>query len=94
MIDLHIDPADWLRWSFVIEGPPATPYEGGEYLGRIRFPASYPFAPPSFIMCTRKALWSSSNAADHSVMGMVLGLALGACAGGVVEERGFGVFRM
>jgi ubiquitin-conjugating enzyme E2 J2 len=39
-------------WYFVLEGPPDSPYEGGVYLGKLRFPDEYPFAPPSIMMCT------------------------------------------
>jgi ubiquitin-conjugating enzyme E2 J2 len=39
-------------WYFVIEGPPDTPYAGGIYMGKLRFPDGYPFAPPSIMMCT------------------------------------------
>ena len=39
-------------WYYVLEGPPDSPYAGGIYLGKIRFPEEYPFAPPSIMMCT------------------------------------------
>ncbi|GAA5803600.1 ubiquitin-conjugating enzyme E2 6 [Helicostylum pulchrum] len=41
-----------LDWHYVIQGPPETPYEGGEYYGRITFPAEYPFKPPTIRMST------------------------------------------
>lgn len=37
---------------YVIQGPPETPYEGGEYYGRITFPPEYPFKPPTIRMTT------------------------------------------
>ncbi|GME77988.1 unnamed protein product [Ambrosiozyma monospora] len=41
-----------LEWHFVITGPPATPYEGGQYHGRLTFPSEYPFKPPRIKMVT------------------------------------------
>ena len=41
-----------LTWYYIVDGPADTPYAGGEYMGRIHFPANYPFAPPSILMCT------------------------------------------
>ncbi|PIA17670.1 ubiquitin-conjugating enzyme E2 J2 [Coemansia reversa NRRL 1564] len=41
-----------LEWHYVLRGPPETPYEGGEYHGRIRFPSDYPYKPPSLQMIT------------------------------------------
>jgi ubiquitin-conjugating enzyme E2 J2 len=32
-----------LEWHYVITGPPDSPYEGGEYHGKIIFPSEYPF---------------------------------------------------
>ena len=37
---------------YVIRGPPDTPYEGGEYYGRLTFPSEYPFKPPAIRMTT------------------------------------------
>lgn len=41
-----------LEWHYVITGPPKTPYEGGQYHGMLRFPADYPFKPPSISIIT------------------------------------------
>ncbi|KAJ2362379.1 Ubiquitin-conjugating enzyme E2 6 [Coemansia sp. RSA 2611] len=41
-----------LEWHFIITGPPETPYEGGQYHGRLIFPKDYPFKPPSIQMIT------------------------------------------
>lgn len=41
-----------LEWHYVITGPPLTPYENGQYHGMLRFPAEYPFKPPSILIIT------------------------------------------
>ncbi|KAG0042271.1 Ubiquitin-conjugating enzyme E2 6 [Gryganskiella cystojenkinii] len=41
-----------LEWHYVLKGPPATPYHGGEYHGKLVFPKDYPFKPPSIRMLT------------------------------------------
>ncbi|KAG1461812.1 hypothetical protein G6F46_003975 [Rhizopus delemar] len=41
-----------LEWHYVIQGPPDSPYAGGEYYGRLNFPAEYPYKPPSIRMIT------------------------------------------
>lgn len=46
------DPSDILVWYYCITGPPGTPYEGGQYVGTVKFPPSYPFAPPGIRMIT------------------------------------------
>lgn len=45
-------PSNLLKWYFVLEGPPGTPYEGGLYLGRLQFTDQYPYKPPAVYMCT------------------------------------------
>ena len=44
--------SNMLDWHYVITGPPGTPYEGGQYHGRVTFPPEYPFKPPRIRMCT------------------------------------------
>jgi ubiquitin-conjugating enzyme E2 J2 len=46
------DPNNILDWYYVFEGPKDTPYAGGRYLGLLRFPPKYPFAPPMIKMLT------------------------------------------
>lgn len=45
-------PNNLLEWYFVVRGPESTPYDGGFYLGRLNFPADYPFKPPSIMLLT------------------------------------------
>jgi ubiquitin-conjugating enzyme E2 J2 len=40
------------EWRFVLQGPPDSPYEGGMYQGKVKFPDEYPFKPPSIYMLT------------------------------------------
>eukprot|EP00756_Hemistasia_phaeocysticola_P049228 Hpha_TRINITY_DN23678_c0_g1::TRINITY_DN23678_c0_g1_i1::g.57641::m.57641/K06689/UBE2D, UBC4, UBC5; ubiquitin-conjugating enzyme E2 D len=37
---------DLYTWRGCIEGPPGTPYAGGEFMVDIRIPMDYPFKPP------------------------------------------------
>ncbi|KAJ1547988.1 Ubiquitin-conjugating enzyme E2 6 [Cladochytrium tenue] len=41
-----------LEWHYIVRGPPGTPYEGGEYHGKLIFPDTYPFKPPAIKMLT------------------------------------------
>jgi len=43
---------DLQEWRFVLQGPHDSPYEGGMYQGKVRFPDDYPFKPPSIFMLT------------------------------------------
>jgi ubiquitin-conjugating enzyme E2 J2 len=36
-----------LEWHFVLTGAEGTDFEGGVYHGRLVFPPTYPFKPPS-----------------------------------------------
>ncbi|KAJ4792713.1 Ubiquitin conjugating enzyme 2 [Rhynchospora pubera] len=45
-------PSDILEWHFVLEGSEGTPFAGGIYYGKLKFPSDYPFKPPSISMIT------------------------------------------
>mmetsp|Transcript_45316 Transcript_45316/g.117307 ORF Transcript_45316/g.117307 Transcript_45316/m.117307 type:complete len:274 (-) Transcript_45316:19-840(-) len=51
-IHVSCDESNILSWNYLLEGPSDTPYEGGWYWGRLKFPKHYPFAPPSILMVT------------------------------------------
>lgn len=37
---------------FLFEGPPDSPYHGGEYIFKLSLPKDYPISPPDFIFLT------------------------------------------
>ncbi|KAL4100431.1 hypothetical protein PRIC1_008223 [Phytophthora ramorum] len=41
-----------LEWHYVITGTKGTPYEGGYYHGKLKFPPEYPMKPPAVMMIT------------------------------------------
>mmetsp|Transcript_23283 Transcript_23283/g.55416 ORF Transcript_23283/g.55416 Transcript_23283/m.55416 type:complete len:416 (-) Transcript_23283:75-1322(-) len=45
-VHVRCEQANSLAWSFVIQGPVDTPYEGGWYWGRLEVSKEYPFWPP------------------------------------------------
>jgi len=45
-------PSDILEWHYVLEGSEGTPFAGGYYYGKIKFPPEYPYKPPSISMIT------------------------------------------
>ncbi|XP_059645465.1 ubiquitin-conjugating enzyme E2 34-like [Cornus florida] len=45
-------PNDILEWHYVLEGSDGTPFAGGYYYGKIKFPPEYPFKPPGISMTT------------------------------------------
>ncbi|KAF7495130.1 Ubiquitin-conjugating enzyme E2 J2 [Sarcoptes scabiei] len=45
-------PQDIFEWHYVLRGPENSVYHGGIYHGKLRFPAEFPFKPPSIYMMT------------------------------------------
>ncbi|XP_023348856.1 ubiquitin-conjugating enzyme E2 J2 [Eurytemora carolleeae] len=45
-------PSNLLEWHYIVKGPGDSPYEGGQYHGKLVFPAEFPFKPPSIYMIT------------------------------------------
>ncbi|XP_041001468.1 ubiquitin-conjugating enzyme E2 34-like isoform X2 [Juglans microcarpa x Juglans regia] len=45
-------PNDILEWHYVLEGSEGTPFAGGYYYGKIKFPPQYPYKPPGISMTT------------------------------------------
>ena len=43
---------DILVWYYAIRGPIDTPYDGGIYVGKLKFPSEYPMKGPSISMLT------------------------------------------
>ncbi|KAK9832589.1 hypothetical protein WJX81_001878 [Elliptochloris bilobata] len=58
---IHVNEGNLLEWHFLIEGPPDTPYAGGFYIGKLRFPGEYPFKPPSILMLTPNARFETGT---------------------------------
>ena len=48
----HVNENNMLEWHFLFQGPHGTPYEGGWYVSKVKFPEQYPFKPPDIYMCT------------------------------------------
>lgn len=45
-------PSDILEWHYVLEGSEGTPFAGGVYHGKVKFPPEYPYKPPGISMIT------------------------------------------
>jgi ubiquitin-protein ligase len=41
-----------LEWHYMIRGPAGSPFHGGCYHGKLKFPSEYPFKPPAIYMLT------------------------------------------
>jgi len=47
-----VDPNDLFEWQVAIFGPPETLYQGGYFKANMKFPADYPYSPPSIRFLT------------------------------------------
>ena len=54
-------PSNILEWHFVITGPEDSPFENGQYHGKLVFPSEYPYKPPAIMMFTPKCVPASSR---------------------------------
>lgn len=60
-ITAHPSEKNILEWHYLLTGPPATPYEGGQYWGTLVFPPDYPFKPPAIRMMTPSGRFQTST---------------------------------
>lgn len=54
-------PSDILEWHYVLEGSEGTPFSGGCYYGKIKFPPDYPYKPPSISMTTPNGRFATNK---------------------------------
>lgn len=60
-ITAHPLESNILEWVYLIDGPPDTPYTGGQYWGTLVFPPDYPFKPPAIRMMTPSGRFQTST---------------------------------
>lgn len=53
--------SDILEWHYVLEGSEGTPFAGGYYYGKIKFPPDYPYKPPGITMTTPNGRFSTQK---------------------------------
>ena len=51
-LSVYVDPDKLHIWYFKIHGREDSPFKGGEFLGMIELPKTYPFKAPDFTMLT------------------------------------------
>lgn len=56
------DPKDILKWCFVLDGAPSSPFEGGRYVGQINFDVDFPMKPPTILFLTPNGRFSTGVA--------------------------------
>lgn len=60
-IEAHPSERNILEWHYLLEGPPNTVYEGGQYHGVLVFPNDYPFKPPSIKIITPNGRFATNT---------------------------------
>ena len=55
----------WFEWTVSFPGPEDTPFEGGFFLARLKFPRDYPNSPPEMIFDTE--MWHPNIYRDGRV---------------------------
>ena len=55
MITVGVSGDDLFKWNVTIQGPPATPYEGGLFEAMLEFPEDFPNNPP--VMTFTSEMW-------------------------------------
>lgn len=48
-----VDDSDVFEWRIFFEGPEGTPYQGGIFEARMKFPQDYPMSPPSLTIVSQ-----------------------------------------
>ena len=56
---------NWFHWTVSFPGPQETPYEGGFYIAKLRFPTDYPNSPPDMTFETE--MWHPNVYVDGRV---------------------------
>jgi len=54
-------PNNILEWHYLVRGPENSPYEGGIYHGKLKFPPEFPFRAPSIYMITPSGRFKTST---------------------------------
>lgn len=60
-VQAHPLPSNLLEWHYVLQGTPGTDFEGGVYHGKVLFPPTYPFKPPSITMTTPNGRFATNT---------------------------------
>ncbi|XP_048621147.1 ubiquitin-conjugating enzyme E2 34 isoform X2 [Brassica napus] len=72
-------PNDILEWHYVLEGSEGTPFAGGYYYGKIKFPPEYPYKPPGITMTTPNGRFMTQKKICLSMSDCKLDNALSIC---------------